>query len=100
MLAEYDVFVSHAWADGDRPCKIAEALKAAGLRVWFDASEIADFASITRAVEQGIAKSKALLAYYSKTYPTRRACQWELTAAFLAAQQEGDPPDQHNGRWW
>jgi hypothetical protein len=32
-----------------------------------------------------------LLALYSTTYPTRRACQWELTAAFLAAQQEGDP---------
>jgi hypothetical protein len=36
-------------------------------------------------------RSKALLAYYSKTYPLRRACQWELTAAFLAAQTEGDP---------
>ncbi len=91
MLAEYDVFVSHAWADGDRPREIAEALNAAGLRVWFDAREIADFASITRAVEQGLAKSKALLAYYSKAYPIRRACQWELTGAFLAAQQEGDP---------
>ena len=91
MLAEYDVFLSHAWADGDRPREIAEALEAAGVRVWFDAAEIADFASITRAVQQGLAKSKALLAYYSKAYPTRRACQWELTAAFLAAQQEGDP---------
>lgn len=26
-----------------------------------------------------------------QTYPLRRACQWELTAAFLAAQAEGDP---------
>jgi len=91
MRAEYDVFLSHAWADGDRPREIAEALEAAGHRVWFDATEIADFEGITRAVQQGLAKSKALLAYYSKAYPTRRACQWELTAAFLAAQQEGDP---------
>ena len=67
------------------------ALKAVGLRVWFDASEIDDFAGITHAVTEGLAKSKALLAYYSKTYPLRRACQWELTAAFLAAQTEGDP---------
>src|SRR5262249_14367210 len=89
--AEYDVFVSHAWADGDRPRQIAEALKEARLRVWFDTGEISDFESITRAVQQGLAKSKTLLAYYSKAYPTRRACQWELTAAFLAAQQEGDP---------
>ncbi len=88
---EYDVFLSHAWADGDRPQQIAEALTQAGLRVWFDAAEIADFSSITRAVTEGLANSKALLAYYSATYPLRRACQWELTAAFLAAQSEGDP---------
>jgi tetratricopeptide (TPR) repeat protein len=91
MPAEYDIFVSHAWADGDRPQQIADALTNAGLRVWFDAREINDFASITRAVTDGLAKSKALLAYYSKTYPLRRSCQWELTAAFLAAQTEDDP---------
>ncbi len=89
--SEYDVFLSHAWADGDRPRQIKEALESAGLRVWFDAEEINDFASITRAVTEGLAQSKALVAYYSKTYPLRRACQWELTAAFLAAQIEGDP---------
>ncbi len=91
MAATYDVFLSHAWADGERPQQIADALTKAGLRVWFDAAEINDFASITRAVTEGLAKSKTLLAYYSKTYPLRRACQWELTAAFLAAQAEGDP---------
>ena len=89
--AEYDIFLSHAWKDGERPQQIAEALTRAGLRVWFDATEIDDFASITLAVTEGLAKSKALLAYYSTTYPLRRACQWELTAAFLAAQTEGDP---------
>src|SRR5271165_1218067 len=89
--AEYDIFLSHAWADGERPKQIADALTKAGLRVWFDPVEINDFASITRAVTEGLAKSKTLLAYYSKTYPLRRACQWELTAAFLAAQNEGDP---------
>ena len=91
MAAEYDIFLSHAWKDGDRPRHIADALTQAGLRVWFDAAEINDFSSITRAVTEGLAKSKALLAYYSKTYPLRRACQWELTAAFLAAEAEGDP---------
>jgi Tetratricopeptide repeat/TIR domain len=89
--AEYDVFLSHAWKDGALPQQIADALTAAGLHVWFDAAEIDDFASITHAVTDGLAKSKSLLAYYSATYPLRRACQWELTAAFLAAQTEGDP---------
>jgi hypothetical protein len=91
VSAAYDVFLSHAWVDGDRPQQVAEALRKAGVRVWFDAAEINDFISITRAVAQGLAQSKALLAYYSATYPLRRACQWELTAAFLAAQAEGDP---------
>ena len=48
--AEYDIFFSHAWKDGERPQHIADALRKAGLRVWFDAAEIDDFASITRAV--------------------------------------------------
>lgn len=68
MFAAYDVFLSHAWADGDRPRQIVEALTKAGLRVWFDVSEIDDFTSITRAVTKGLAKSKALLAYHAKTY--------------------------------
>jgi len=90
--SQYDVFLSHAWADGDRPREIKDALEAAGLRVWFDAEEINDFASITHAVTEGLAQSTALVAYYSKTYPLRRACQWELTAAFLAAQAGREDP--------
>src|SRR5207245_4288919 len=62
-----------------------------GLKVWFDENEISDFASITNSIEKGLAQSKALLAYYSSNYPYRRACQWELTAAFIAGQLEGDP---------
>ncbi len=91
MSAAFDVFLSHAWADGNRPQQIAGALRKAGLRVWFDAAEINDFTSITRAVAEGLARSKVLVAYHSKTYPLRRACQWELTVAFLAPQAEGDP---------
>jgi hypothetical protein len=59
MPAEYDIFLSHAWADGDRPKQIADALTKAGLRVWFDAAEINDFASITHAGTEGLAKSRA-----------------------------------------
>ncbi len=89
--AQYDVFLSHTWADGERPELIYEALKKAGLRVWFDKAKIDDFASITRAVTEGLSQSKVITAYYSKTYPLRRACQWELTAAFLAAETDGNP---------
>jgi hypothetical protein len=49
---------------------------------------------ISRAIVCGLARSRALLAFYSAEYPARRACQWELTAAFLAAQQAKVDPRQ------
>jgi TIR domain/Tetratricopeptide repeat/NB-ARC domain len=82
----YDVFISYAHVDSVAVKQLAGALVASGLRVWFDESDIPTFAGISQRVSQGLAQSRAFLAYYSKIYPTRRACQCELTAAFVAAQ--------------
>ena len=87
----YDVFLSYAHADRQPVLLLRDELVARGLNVWLDADDIDDFDSISRSIENGLARSKALVAYYSKTYPTRRACQWELTAAFLAANRQGNP---------
>ena len=87
--ADYDLFLSHAWADGERPPQIAEALTQAGLHVWSDAAGIADFAAITRAVTEGRAKSKALLACYSLIYPLRRKSHFSRNPA--PARQFGAP---------
>src|SRR4051812_33731843 len=88
-VINHDVFLSHAWADQRRgrllSQPLTDALRARGLRVWHDVSEIQDFQSITRAVGEGLASSRVLVALYSRTYPTRRACQWELTAALVSA---------------
>jgi tetratricopeptide (TPR) repeat protein len=70
---------------------VGDALTARGLRVWRDQREISAFEGITKSVAEGLAHSKALVAIYTTTYPTRRACQWELTASFVAGQREGDP---------
>ncbi len=94
MEAQYDIFMSYAHGDAASVEPIVDALVDAGLRVWFDTSAVEDFASISRGVESGLRHSKALLAFYSTTYPTRRACQWELAAAFLAAQAAGDPRER------
>src|SRR3954447_17165109 len=94
MTSDWDVFVSYAHEDARRVAPFAEALRLCGLHVWLDETEVADFASITRAIERGLARARALVAYYSRTYPTKRPCQWELTAAFLAAQRGGDPLDR------
>jgi tetratricopeptide (TPR) repeat protein len=87
----YDVFFSYQHADTTEVLRICKALRARGLSVWIDKKDILDFASITRSIVEGLAKSKVLLAYYSRNYSSSRACQWELTAAFLAAQREGNP---------
>jgi TIR domain len=96
MDAGYDVFVSHTWAATDlavaRP--LAQALSEQGLRVFLDEQELHDFARITTTITHSLAASKLLLAVYSANYPSSRACQWELTAAYLAAQHAGDPSER------
>jgi tetratricopeptide (TPR) repeat protein len=96
MDARYDVFVSHTWAAPDlaavRP--LTQALHEQGLRVFIDDSGIDTFARITPTIIDALAASKVLLAFYSAAYPKSKACQWELTAAYLAAQRAGDPAER------
>ncbi|WP_440104001.1 TIR domain-containing protein [Streptosporangium sp. H16] len=90
----FDVFVSVAGPDKPRVRQMIPALKRAGLKVFLDESDIRPFESITERIRQALAGSKALLVCYSRDYPTRSACQWELTAAFLAASHSGSPADR------
>ncbi len=91
MGASNDLFLSYRWADKASVEPLLAALRARGVRVWQDAREVEDMASIQRAVATGLAGARALLAWYSLRYNESRACQWELTAAYCAAQAEGDP---------
>jgi tetratricopeptide (TPR) repeat protein len=69
---------------------LVDALKLRGISVWFDQNAIDEFAPITDRIRDGLANSKALLAWYSVEYPKSRPCQMELTAAFITAQRNGD----------
>ncbi len=86
-----DLFLSYPHKNRGAVRPIVEALRASGLAVWQDESDIRDYSSITRAIVEGIANSKAVFAYYSEHYARSRACQWEPTAGFLATSREGDP---------
>ena len=86
----YNLFISYRHADAGRVLPLVEALRSEGLAIWIDEREIEDFAGITRSIVEGLANAKAMLAWYSAIYPQSRACQWELTAAFLAAQRAGE----------
>ncbi|MEU8783467.1 TIR domain-containing protein [Streptomyces sp. NPDC048637] len=88
---DWDVFISYSRSDGDALEPLVPALRRRGLRVFVDDTSVEDFAGITATISRALARSKALLALYSQEYPRRRACQWELTYAFLAGQREGDP---------
>jgi tetratricopeptide (TPR) repeat protein len=90
VTGPYDIFLSFTWADSVEVTALQDALEKAGLRVFRD-KEIQRFEGITERLDAALAGSKVLLAYYSRRFPTRYACQWELTSAFLAAQRLGDP---------
>ena len=89
--AEFDIFLSYRRTDGPRIQPLLAALESLGLHIWRDTSEIEEFSSIQQAIDNGLANSKAMLVWYSADYPKSRACQWELTAGYIAAQAAGDP---------
>ncbi|NVI91633.1 TIR domain-containing protein [Actinomadura sp. BRA 177] len=88
---DFDVFMSLGGCDRPAVTRLVRAMRERGLRVFLDTDRIAHFEGVTATIEAALNSSKALVAYYSAGYPSRPACQAELTAAFLAGQREGDP---------
>ncbi len=89
MNATFDLFLSYRRLDAEALAPLLAALAAKRVRVWQDVNEVADFASIQRSVSTHLAQLRGLLVWYSASYNASRACQWELTSAYLAAQAEG-----------
>jgi len=95
--ASFDVFVSwtRASADaGEGVRALRAALEGAGLRVWLDETAIDPFDSIPAGIRVGLSESALLVAWYSREYPTRRACREELTLGLLAAERAGQGPQR------
>ncbi|WP_433662567.1 TIR domain-containing protein [Nocardia sp. CA-128927] len=87
----WDVFLSYSRSDAEPALRVGHALRDAGLRVFWDDVGVEPFQPISETILRELGRAKVVLAYYSRDYPHRRACQHELTAAFLAGQHEGDP---------
>jgi hypothetical protein len=74
---EWDVFISHASEDKDviaRP--LAEALRAKGLKVWFDEATLTLGDSLRQSIDRGLARSQYGIvilseAFFSKHWPQR-----------------------------
>ncbi|MFJ6677402.1 TIR domain-containing protein [Actinosynnema sp. NPDC091369] len=88
-----DVFLSYTWSDLALAEQVQTVLEGAGITVFRDV-DIGTFDPITLRLADALDRAKLMLAVYSRRYPTRYACQWELTRAFLAGQHAGDPRDR------
>jgi TIR domain-containing protein len=86
-VLDFDLFISYRWTDAEKVLPLVAVLRDRGLSVWLDQTAIDEFAPVPDEIRHGLARSKALMAWYSEAY----TCQMELTAALLAAQREGDP---------
>ncbi len=87
MPGIYDIFFSYRRDDLSRAQPLLDALDSAGLRIWRNASPIDDGNAIAMDFRDGLASSKALVAFYSSAYSSSSACQKEFTSAWLAAGQ-------------
>ena len=84
--AQYDVFVSYRHGRKDEVQQLCHQLHATGLSYFRDEERRDDDASIQRTIEQGLAQSRLLLAWFDPTYLHSRACAWEFSRALIAAQ--------------
>lgn len=76
---EYDVFISHASEDKAaivRP--LAEALRAEGLRVWYDEFELRIGDSLRRKIDKGLASSRVGLVVLSRHFTSKGWTNYEL----------------------
>jgi len=88
------LFISYRHSQIEMGRQVETQLLQAGLDVFRDEREIEPTESISAAVKQGLADSHAMLILLSEDYSRSRYCQWELTAAFIAAQQAGQAIDR------
>lgn len=75
----YDIFLSYAWAHQPLCRRIRDALRGAGLRVWWDEEVMAG--DIATAMAEGIAGARVVLLCVSKAYQDSANCRSEATYA-------------------
>jgi len=86
------LFISYRHSQIETVRELETRLKAAGISAVRDETKILTFDSISATIHTLLADSHALLVVLSDDYHRSRFCQWELTAAFIAAQRHGGDP--------
>lgn len=75
---EFDVFISHASEDKNVVRPLANALKANGLKVWYDEFELEIGDSLRRKIDKGLAKSRFGVVVLSKSFFGKGWANYEL----------------------
>ena len=88
VIGEYDVFISHATEDKDFVGPLARALRAAGLRVWYDDFELSVGDSISAKINYGLSRSRFGLVIISRSFFTKHWAQHEMSG-LIARQTSG-----------
>ncbi len=78
---EHDVFICHASEDKTAVVDpLAKALSAAGVRVWLDAEKIGWGDSVTKEINDGLAKSKFVIVVLSAAFMAKKWPAKEMNA--------------------
>ena len=79
------LFISYSRRNKAEVYPFADALVEAGVDVWIDKEGIDPLEDFPARIRDGLARSHALLAWYSPEYAQSSYCQKELTAAWICA---------------
>ena len=81
------LFISYSRRNKEQVYPLADALAQAGIEIWIDREEIDPLDDFPARIRDGLARSHALLAWYSPEYAQSSYCQKELTAAWICTQR-------------
>lgn len=80
---DYDVFISHASEDKAYAGALAEALQAAGVRVWFDQVELSWGDDLRSSIDRGLSSCRFGVVVFSRAFLGRKKwTEYEINALF------------------
>jgi TIR domain-containing protein len=80
------LFISYSRKNKVQVYPLADALAQAGIALWIDREEIDPLDDFPGRIRDGLARSHALLAWYSPEYAQSSYCHKELTVAWICTQ--------------
>lgn len=91
ITKKYDVFISHASEDKkDFVEPLAEALKEAGINIWYDSYEIGWGNSIRQSIDKGLINSRFCIVVLSPDFIQKYLTNYELNGIFQKASDSDE----------